>query len=689
MALPLSPLASSALNLRSPPVAQRDSVWQSPNEKDNISYKYIGGGIGDQSFNEEGLGDPPSSPFVPEPPKSRSPSKQQSPTKPSIKTKSQPVVYEDEMSLGGKEDFAENDGSIIHHCADDDSTSTSILGQSGYAGMDDTAFSTFSAVPNADMTLFARLGEHRDDTGGSPAKQLRAESVARYYEHIQHGNTPDRHGTPSTPRTAHRELNINRSPTPSPTPRGQHGSGGDGNTTNLLEFTEMFNAVSRYSAQASPSRRSRQSPSKCQTQPDLAAYFSRGRAPSPGKNMFTPSTPSESRHLATLLDFDIPPAPTPRSVPSITPRELESLKSNYLSQISSLKASLSGKEAEVGSLKEAVGDAERRVGEALETIREERGLKEQLQAEQRDWEKRGKEMEVVLRSVKDEIIRGEREKEEMAQKLEENERKREEAEARVVEAESRAAGMRLASVSTNAGSDINGSESSMSATKEVEAAVEKVARELHSLYKSKHETKVAALKKSYETRWDKKVKELEKKLDEANKEIDELRIGRDATMSGVVVHQIASAEEKVTRVEEAQKAEEQKAKLAGLTKELESVKKDNKHLLQELEKERVEKGELVAAVDEMLLLSATTGSGDSASSGLENLRGSISRASGASMMRGIVFNPSSSLGAGGESRIGKVGSGIAGPSRSRSGSAMGNRSGIMSNIERMGRGRNE
>ena len=182
MALPLSPLASSALNLRLPLTAQRDSIRQTLDEKDTISYKYTGGGIGDQSFNEEGLNDPPSSPFVPEPQRSRSPIKQQSPTKPATK-KSQLTVCEDEMLLREKEGIAEND-SIIHRCVDEDSTSTSILGQSGYAGMDDTAFSTFSAVPNADMTLFARLGECRDDTGGSPAKQLRAESVARYYEHV-------------------------------------------------------------------------------------------------------------------------------------------------------------------------------------------------------------------------------------------------------------------------------------------------------------------------------------------------------------------------------------------------------------------------------------------------------------------------------------------------------------------------
>ncbi|KAH0537221.1 hypothetical protein FGG08_005963 [Glutinoglossum americanum] len=685
MALPLSPLASSALNLRSPPTAQRGNLWQTSGELDAVSYKYTGGGIGDQTLNEEDLNDPPSSPFVSEPRKSRSPVKQQSPTKAPTKKKTQQNICEDEVLRGENGDIVGNDSSIIHYGVDNDSTSASILGQSGYAGMDDTAFSTFSAVPNADMTLFARMGEHSDDTGGSPAKQLRAESIARYYDH--HGNASDRRGAPSTPRSARRELDINRSPTPSPTPRGQHGPGGDGNTTNLLDFTEVFNAVSRYSSQASPSRRSRNSPSKSQAQPDLAMYFARSRGPSPG--MLPPSTPSESRHLATLLDFDIPPAPTPRSVPSITPRELESLKSSYLSQISSLKASLSGKEAEVGSLKEAVGDAERRVGEALETIREERGLKEQLQAAQKDWEKRGKEMEVVLRSVKDEIIRGEREKEELAQRLEESERRREEAETKAAEAESRVAGMRLGSTSTLPGSDTSGSEASANTTKEVEAAVEKVARELHSLYKSKHETKVAALKKSYETRWDKKVKELEKKLDEANKEIDELKIGRDATMSGVVVAQITSVEERNTRAEDVQKAEEQKAKLAGLTGELESIKRDNRHLLQELERERVEKGELVAAVDEMLLLSATTSSGESASSGLENLRGSISRASGASMMRGMGFNPSSSLGASGESRIGKVSSGSSGLSRSRSGSAMGSRSGIMSSIERMGRGRGD
>jgi hypothetical protein len=185
MALPLSPLASSALNLRSPPTAQRGSVWQASTEQDVISYKYTGGGIGDQTLNDDDLNDPPSSPFVPEPRKSRSPTKQQSPTKSSAKKKPQSTaICGEEMLRQQNEDFAGNESSVIHYGVDDDSVSAGTLGQSGYTGMDDTAFSTFSAVPNTDMTLFARLGEHSDDTGGSPAKQLRAECVARYHDHV-------------------------------------------------------------------------------------------------------------------------------------------------------------------------------------------------------------------------------------------------------------------------------------------------------------------------------------------------------------------------------------------------------------------------------------------------------------------------------------------------------------------------
>jgi chromosome segregation ATPase len=150
--------------------------------------------------------------------------------------------------------------------------------------------------------------------------------------------------------------------------------------------------------------------------------------------------------MSNLLDFDIPPAPTPRSMPSITPRELESLKSNFLSEISSLKASLSGKEAEIQSLKTAVGDAEKRVGESLEQVREERNLKDQLAAQKEEWEKRGREMEAVLRNVKEEIVHGEREREDLEGRLDEGERRREAAEMMAQEAESKMAAMKAGKV---------------------------------------------------------------------------------------------------------------------------------------------------------------------------------------------------------------------------------------------------
>ena len=134
----------------------------------------------------------------------------------------------------------------------------------------------------------------------------------------------------------------------------------------------------------------------------------------------------------SLLDFDIPPAPTPRSIPTVTPRELESLKSGFMSEISSLKATLSGKEAEVASLKTAVGDAERRVGEALEEIRNEAARREAMEIEQAEWDRRGKDMERVLQSVRAELEDGERERDRLTRKADEAERSKEQLEGRAM-----------------------------------------------------------------------------------------------------------------------------------------------------------------------------------------------------------------------------------------------------------------
>ena len=173
-------------------------------------------------------------------------------------------------------------------------------------------------------------------------------------------------------------------------------------------------------------------------------------------------------------------------MPTITPRELETLKSNFLSEISSLKASLSGKEAEVQSLKTAVGDAEKRVGESMEQVREERNRKVQLAVETEEWEKRGREMEAVLRNVKEEIVHGERERENLEGRLEESERRREAAEMMAQEAESKMAGMK-AGKSTPASEAGDGKpDECHCGGRSVELAVEKVSRELHTLYKENH-----------------------------------------------------------------------------------------------------------------------------------------------------------------------------------------------------------
>ena len=177
------------------------------------------------------------------------------------------------------------------------------------------------------------------------------------------------------------------------------------------------------------------------------------------------------------------------------------------------------------------------------------------------------------------------------------------------------------------------------------------------------------------------------------KENEELRIGRDATMSGVVPKIPVSdvtEELRSQAAKDAKATKEMEAQLKGLSEELRSLKQDNTQLRAELEQERVEKGELVAACDELLALQETvSASHPSVTSGVENLRGSISRASG---LRPPNFSSGSALPSA-DSRIGKVdrsrnGGGGQG---NRPGSGLGLRSGIMSSIEKMGsyKGRSE
>ncbi|KAK9237577.1 hypothetical protein V1525DRAFT_155101 [Lipomyces kononenkoae] len=124
-----------------------------------------------------------------------------------------------------------------------------------------------------------------------------------------------------------------------------------------------------------------------------------------------------------LLDLDFP-AVTPRSVPTMSSRQVESLKAGYLSEIATLKAELAGKDAELMALRQSLRQSEER--------------------------------NVV-----------------MEQRCEhESDR------------------------------------------------LEKIAKELHLQYSKKHETKVIALKKQLETKWETKLEQSERIIEELKEELE-------------------------------------------------------------------------------------------------------------------------------------------------------------------------
>ncbi|KAK0337090.1 hypothetical protein LTR59_005007 [Friedmanniomyces endolithicus] len=495
------------------------------------------------------------------------------------------------------------------------------------ASVDDTCFSTFSEMP--DMTIFAKLGQSATKRGG--------------IQRIPGGKAD------ATPRTTRKRSSPSRSP--SPTPRRQRipaAPNSDGTTSFLIDFTQQMDGVNSYRST---------SPGKSATESNLLQYINNQRSPNKARQAYT--TPSKPNNILHLLDFELPPAPTPRSVPT--------------------HPTLSGREAEVESLKKAVGDAERRVGEAQEAVRDERGRREHVEQEKAEWEKRGKEVEQVLNSVKEEVMKSEAEKDEMARKAEDSERRVDDAEARAVRAEERFADALAARASNTGEGDASAVEDQVQrlVAAQIDAKIEAVSRELHSVYKGKHERKVGTLKKSYEARSERKCAELQARVAEMETRNEELSAAKDATFSGPVA---VDAELKA-------QVEEQKAARARLEKEMQTSQRQQEQLMRELQQERIEKGDLVAAVDEMLMLQSENGGGSGGSrpanataaaalSVVEDFRKSISRPLG--------LRP---LGAGGagQSRIGGLGGAAMGRSMSGGGGGLGGKSRLLSNIERMGR----
>jgi len=400
-------------------------------------------------------------------------------------------------------------------------------------------------------------------------------------------------------------------------------------TTQLLldDFTAQFNAVNQVSQQPqTPNHHTLQNHHDSR-RGSINSLFS----PHPSKcRSETTETPTRRSTAGTpdnnnrfLIDFDIPPPPTPRSIPSITLREVEKLKSQFLTQLGELKAQLSGKDAEVLNLRESLREAENRCGdlrEEVETLEHGKAdsegmlaqFREQAQAQfedaRREWDE---ERERVVKDANEAREKFEAEIEMVRVQFGEMERMTNEARGREegMRQELEAIKKEMNTVRSNTPApaytpiDLNtnrlapcancangGGGASGGASKE---EVDRIAKELHVLYKQKHETKVAALKKSYEQRWEKKVKTLEIEIETLRATPTQTQpVGSTAPTAGL---------------------EELNLKTQTLTQELEDVKVENEHLKgenkqlkQEVQKERREKGELVGAVEEMLALQMQT-----------------------------------------------------------------------------------
>jgi chromosome segregation ATPase len=293
-------------------------------------------------------------------------------------------------------------------------------------------------------------------------------------------------------------------------------------------------------------------------------------------------------------------------------------------------------------------------------------------------------MENVLREVRQEIMIGEREREKLRKQGDDAEKRAEEQEVKILELQTMLeSSRRQNSVSPSKGS---GSLAPTGLAAEIDSAVkdatERVARELHSLYKSKHETKVEALKKSYAARWEKQVRELQESLKSAKDEIVKMQTERDATMSGVVPGQ-AQMLEGLQREKEEMQAEKSMlhARIKGLEEESSTMRAENEDLRQNLDKERAEKGELVAQVDLFLSIEADMGSKASTAGEEKPIEAPSPSKELRTSLSGGRPRPISMLKPPGKF----TGTGIPGPGKTPIGRGI-PRGGIMEGIARMGAG---
>lgn len=326
----------------------------------------------------------------------------------------------------------------------------------------------------------------------------------------------------------------------------------------------------------------------------------------------TPNKAEKKSHRETFLDESLlspPPSTTPGSRPSISRRELDIIKAPLELEISALKESSDLRDTEINSLQERLLDSEKKVAEAMRCMQQESELRKDAEGARDEWRHRTGRLQKEMDSILLDAFEKDRHEKELMNKVDEVEGVNQKLQEKVSSLERELLMTResLQSVRTSSKlADNSRSEITQEyVEKQVGEAVTKVAGDLHTVYKEKHESKVAALKKSYAARWDKRIKDIETKLSAALEENTQLRSSHSTkplTESRSTNTSVEEGEDKLTQ-ERAKHFEEKRvleARVDGLTRELSDVNDHVEALQAELKTERMEKDELVATVEEWL-----------------------------------------------------------------------------------------
>lgn len=450
----------------------------------------------------------------------------------------------------------------------------------------------------------------QDASSPTAVRESTSYKKPRLESRLESRPTTPSHTPVGTPRKHNTRSSSKGSSDPLFTPQNSHSKLPTG-TPNLLDFTTQLPSTSAKSSNQTPSRSA--SPNKT-----VALR----------KQPLPPSTPAENRFFS-LLDFDSGPLATPRSIPSVTPREVETLKATFNAQIAQLKAEISGRETEVTDLRSSIAESESTRAELANSLKE---VEARIKEERENWRSVKKELGELFEAEKTEkeTLQLDAEKREievtkLREQLEEMARELADAKLRISEAEEEAAVAKdeaskarkeadeAIAASSAEGKVLN---APVATTGNVQAEVEKVARELHTLYKAKHETKVAALKKSYESRWEKKVTQLTTDLEAEKRKNEELAAG--------IVEK--GADDMTNEFKFSDAAEKE------LRDELAKLKRELNIAMNDLDMERREKGELVGAVEELLAIQTGINiNEDQAAAETEVVKKKVARVSGAGL----------------------------------------------------------